>query len=252
MNVRKYLLRPVESARVTALDPRVSDWAYELITTEEGFSARAYQDRTGRWTIGYGRTGTDVGPNMATTPEAEQAWLLRRIRSEALAVQSWNQEARLPPCCWAALISWRYNVGATAADQSSVRRYVSAAEWDQVDDALLRWIYSRSAATGQRSIDPVLQARRRAEALTWNRGLAALETQTPGMTGEAISAEDSVLNTDTVRGSSVGVAATTIGGVFSTLAPHLWNLDPRVAVALVVVLGVLVGWGIYLWRSRRP
>lgn len=60
--------------------------------------------------------------------------------------------------------------------------------------------------------------------------------------------ERKVVKTDTVRGSAVATAATTVAAV----APQLAGADWRVAVAVVLVVAVLAFLGIVFWRGKRP
>lgn len=60
-----------------------------------------------------------------------------------------------------------------------------------------------------------------------------------------------VLETDTVRGSTAAASATAVSGAVATVAPQLWGLDWRVAVAIVVVVAIAAVAGVIAWRARR-
>lgn len=60
-----------------------------------------------------------------------------------------------------------------------------------------------------------------------------------------------VVSTDTVRGSTAATTATAVAGSLATVAPQLWGLDWRVAVAVVVAVAVAALVGVALWRARR-
>lgn len=88
-----------------------------FIKDEEGFRTKAYQDPGGVWTIGYGRTtnpdGSRIRPNQATSREAEDSWITKRVDSERSAVR---QFAKTHGYDWSdgqvdALASFRYNGG---------------------------------------------------------------------------------------------------------------------------------------------
>lgn len=251
MAARPYLVDYPSDVDCLPTDRVVLAFARRVIEAEEGFRAEAYQDRGGVWTVGYGRTGPDVTADTTTTRAAEEVWLEARLREEAAAFPP----VRLPAVCWAALISWRYNVGAAAADRSTLMRRLRDGRLDLVDDELARWIYSRGR-DGRRSRDPVLVARRRAEAALWNLGLDLLARR---QVAEAPAGFDrrpgsiepepvDVLTTGTGRTAlkvgSLGSAGVLLTEIADRISEH------RTLVAAVVALAILAVVAWLLWRRR--
>ena len=82
----------------------------DLIKGFEKLELASYQDQRGRWTVGYGDTGPDVGPGLVITPEqAEQ-----RFQSKT-QVFCHGIDALVPPTLtsnqYAAVCSLAYNIG---------------------------------------------------------------------------------------------------------------------------------------------
>lgn len=248
---RDYLKSIPNIGAVRATDPRVLEYAMRVVTAEEGFRSRAYRDRGGRWTIGYGRTD-GVREGDVTTERAERAWTAARLSQILRRLQTWHPDP-LPVPCWAALASWVYNIGEAAAEKSTLRKRIREGRLDLVDDELLRWRYSRDE-TGAKSVDPVLQARRRAEAQLWNTGLDELrsvavagDTAVPQSVAGAPEAEPvDPLSTGTGRTAAqlgaVGAIATVAQTVAAAAPGGLAGAIAIAAVALIVVVAVLIIW----------
>jgi lysozyme len=119
----------------------------EIIKKEEGFSEKAYPDpfsprgiekwkaKAKRkpdwerlpgtpWTIGYGRTGPDVGEFTTTTKDQELFWLSFRVQEEL----RWLQKRGVPPC--AGLVSLVYNIGKAAFEKSKSYRAFQEGRWE--------------------------------------------------------------------------------------------------------------------------
>src|SRR6185312_11776551 len=87
--------------------------ALPLIKEFEGCEIHAYPDPgTGAapWTIGYGCTGADIGPDTIWTQEQADAELESRVTVLAPKVRA-LLHVPLPDKCVAALTSFAYNVG---------------------------------------------------------------------------------------------------------------------------------------------
>ena len=104
--VRVVPLRPVPMP----LDSAVAR-AADIVAKEEQFRPQAYLDRHGKghpWTVGYGKTGPDVGPSTVVTEPEARDWMKRRILRDALSLQ----QAGIDP--HPAVLSFMYNVGPNA------------------------------------------------------------------------------------------------------------------------------------------
>lgn len=143
--------------------PGMVDSAARFIAREEQFRPRAYRDMVGRgqpWTVGYGRTGPDVGPNTTMTePEALQ-WVVDRVRRDSAALA----RAGVQPS--PGLLSFVYNTSpAIITDprrNTGIGRAARAGDWGQVAQELQRWIYG--SGSGRPVVQGGLVRRRRGEA----------------------------------------------------------------------------------------
>ena len=87
---------------------KTSQRGINLIKRFEGFSARAYQDSVGIWTIGYGHTGNNVIRGLIITP-AQAESLLRKDVHEAENDVKRQVKVQLTQNQFDALVSWTYN-----------------------------------------------------------------------------------------------------------------------------------------------
>lgn len=69
-----------------------------------------------------------------------------------------------------------------------------------------------------------------------------------GLEMAGVLPERRVARTDTVKGSAVATAATTVAAV----VPQLAGADWRVAVVVVLVVAALAVLGVLIWRGKRP
>ncbi len=132
----------------------------EIIKHFEGLRTTSYQDSVGVWTIGYGHTSMagppSVGPNMTiSTAEAEEI-LKRDLGVFEKAVS--GATTRTPTSDqFSAMVSFTFNVGASAFRDSTLLRKHNAGDISGAADEFLRWVY----AGGQ--VLPGLERRRKAE-----------------------------------------------------------------------------------------
>ncbi len=93
----------------------------DLIKRFEGLELESYQDIAGIWTIGYGHTGPEVGPDQQITASEAEALLRHDLISREKGV---NRLARVPlnQNEFDALVSFVYNVGLGAFERSTCRR----------------------------------------------------------------------------------------------------------------------------------
>ncbi len=95
----------------------------DLIADFEGFRDQAYQDSTGVWTIGFGRTtnpdGSPIQPGQTTTQEAELPLFNSRVRQDEEYVVNYMTEKgyNINPNQLKALTSFTYNLGPGGLDQ---------------------------------------------------------------------------------------------------------------------------------------
>lgn len=146
------------------------DWrdiARDLIHKWEGCRLTSYPDpATGGepWTIGYGATGPDIGPDTVWTQEQADADLAQRLdRINGSVTQA--VRVRIAPAQRAALVSLAYNIGVSAFLNSSLLRYLNDGDHGRACGQFGCWILA-----GGRVI-PGLIRRRADEAETFARAI---------------------------------------------------------------------------------
>jgi lysozyme len=119
---------------------RMVDRAARFIADKEGFSQRAYRDTLGRgqpWTVGYGRTGPDVGPTTTMSEPDAFNWVRNRVRGDSAQMA----QGGVPPN--EALLSFAYNVGVPGTLRSSVGQAARTGDWDKTAAAMRQFVYGR-------------------------------------------------------------------------------------------------------------
>ena len=123
------------------------DTAVTLICSFEGFVPHPYEDVTGTPTVGYGSTiwnghrVTSTRPQSVTETEARQQ--VATIAAHTLTVLQGAVRASLTDNQWAALTSFAYNVGLTAALGSTLLRMVNAGDIEGAANQFLLWDHSK-------------------------------------------------------------------------------------------------------------
>jgi GH24 family phage-related lysozyme (muramidase) len=152
-----------QGSPAAAADPAWLAPALRIIREFEGLRLEAYRDPVGIWTVGYGLTRLNGGPvrqgDTITTVDAES--LLRR---ELLDLFGPGLFALLPmasrwrPEQQAALLSWAFNVGLGAVEDSTLRKRLLAGvdpatvireelpRWNRGDGDVLPGLVRRRAA----------------------------------------------------------------------------------------------------------
>jgi lysozyme len=118
------------------------DYCLPLIHQWEGCELHAYPDpATGAepWTIGWGSTGPDIGPDTVWTQEQADADLAQRLdRINATITQA--VRVRLSPQQRAALVSLAYNIGTGAFLQSTLLRNLNDSDYAHACGQFGVWI----------------------------------------------------------------------------------------------------------------
>lgn len=105
---------------------KIDDAGIKLITTFEGLRLKAYQDSTGKWTIGYGHTAT-AKPGMVITKDQAIALLKRDVVAKEDCVSSRLTRA-VSQGQFNALVSLAFNMGCNA---KGVKRLIGLANAGQ-------------------------------------------------------------------------------------------------------------------------
>jgi len=117
---------------------KISAEGLAMIKGFEGLRLRSYKDAAGVWTIGYGSTMPDVGPDMKITVSEAETRLLRDLRRFEECV-----ERRCPGLNdnqYAACVSLAFNIGCTAFEKSTVARMAAAGNHARAKAAFGLWI----------------------------------------------------------------------------------------------------------------
>lgn len=202
-----------------------------LIKQWEGLEIRAYTCPAGVWTIGYGHTRTAKEGMVITEQEAER--LLRQDLSLFEAEVSRAVNAELSDNQFAALVSWAFNVGASAMRRSTLIRKLNQGDYVSVPSELARW-----NKVGNR-VEPGLSNRRAAEAGLWVRGdfvtSRYVEPAEPTKQSTAVGA--SQLGGVAAAAAAAAPAITSLGGLH-------W------AVGVALVAGAVALAAVWLLRRR--
>ncbi len=117
---------------------KISQNGIEIIKRFEGLVLEAYQDIADVWTIGYGHTGSDVKPGMKIDEAEAEALLRHDLRSHQDAV---DRSVRVPlnQNELDALVSFVYNIGATAFRKSTALKRLNSGDRIGAAEALTWW-----------------------------------------------------------------------------------------------------------------
>ena len=111
--------------------------AVELVKGFEGFSAKAYLCPAGIPTIGYGHTG-NIRPTDTITKEEAEVLLAKDLEKFEAGVKK-AVKVPLNENQLAALVSFTYNVGLGAFNNSTLLKQLNEGRYDLAADQLLRW-----------------------------------------------------------------------------------------------------------------
>lgn len=115
-------------------------WPAKFVARWEGFISHAYLDTIASppvWTIGYGHTGGVQSSQVVTRAEAKRL-LAQDLRTAAQAVARLI-DVPLTTRQRMALISFTFNCGVGALEESTLRRKLNAGDYRGAADELLRW-----------------------------------------------------------------------------------------------------------------
>lgn len=120
---------------------KISQKGISLIKKFEGCKLMAYKCPAGVWTIGYGHTGSSVGPNVKITQE-----IADKILKQDLIVHSNNVsklvKVPLTQNQFDALVSFEFNVGFGALKNSTLLKLLNQKKYKEAAAQFDRWIYA--------------------------------------------------------------------------------------------------------------
>ncbi len=137
---------------------KISQNGRALVKYFEGLKCQAYRDAVGKLTIGYGSTGPHVTEGLNITEEYAEELLrhdLLRFESGVL----YRVKVPLDQDEFDALVSFTFNVGLQAFQESTLLRKLNAADYAGAAQEFRRW-----DKAGKRVL-PGLTKRRQAESL---------------------------------------------------------------------------------------
>lgn len=138
------------------------DYALPLAKRFEGLRLRAYRCPAGVWTVGYGATGSHVGPDTRWTHEQAEADLRARYKRLAPAIARLVRQPISQPQI-AALALFADNCGIGALARSTLLRKLNAGDYAGAAREFDRW----NKAGGR--VLPGLTKRRAAERLLFEK-----------------------------------------------------------------------------------
>lgn len=110
------------------------------------------------WTIGYGSTGPDIGPDTVWTKEQAEERSASDLTKFALGALALSPDLDKEPIRrFAAIISFCYNCGLGNYKISTLRRRVNEGDWIGASEEILKWNKARGI------VMPGLTRRRQAE-----------------------------------------------------------------------------------------
>ena len=117
----------------------------EFIKKHEAFSATAYRDQGGVWTIGYGFTyypdGSPVSPDDSMTRSEANFYFNQLVRNYEYAVHD-AVDVSLSQSQYNALVSFAYNVGPERFAGSRLLRIINTEPLSpHIQKEFLKWIY---------------------------------------------------------------------------------------------------------------
>jgi len=228
------------------MDRHIDAYALDCIKRWEGLRLAAYQDVAGVWTIGYGHTGS-VSEGMTIT-EAEAETLLRSDLAPCELAVERAVAAPLSDGQFGALVSFVFNVGASAFQGSTLLRRLNSGDYAAVPAELARWNKARDPSTGALVPVPGLTNRRAAEAGLWARG-DYVNTNTAPV--EPPPAPAPLYRTP----QGIGAGATGLGAAGGVLQSTAQSLQITGAsspwLSAVVALLVLAGAGLVVYGLIR-
>jgi lysozyme len=125
--------------------------ALALIKQFEGCKLQAYQDQGGRWTIGYGTTGSTAGepisPSMLITQAKADEWLMDALEALAAALNGLITVS-LSQNQFDALVCFVYNIGIGNFKASTLLKLLNQGRLVEAGDELLKWDTIKGQVSG--------------------------------------------------------------------------------------------------------
>jgi len=116
----------------------ISPQGLDLLIQREGKRNDAYQDSVGVWTIGVGHTGPEVHEGLHWTDVQIEEALTKDLQRFEDSVNS-HVKVPLEQYAFDALVSFSFNVGTGAFEQSTLLRRLNQTDYAGAADAFDMW-----------------------------------------------------------------------------------------------------------------
>ena len=123
-------------------DLTISENGLSMIASFESFEPKAYYCPAGVLTIGYGHTGTNAkGEDLQEGDTVTPAQAMRLLYEDVIWAEETvsMQQLNLSQNQFDALVSFVFNVGATAFTHSTLLKKLKSGDFDGAADEFLRW-----------------------------------------------------------------------------------------------------------------
>ena len=145
----------------------ISEKGQQIIKNFEGLRLNAYRDSAGVWTIGYGSTryhdGKSVKPGDKLASETQASALFSNTLAYYEDAVNHLVKVPLNQHQFDALVSFTYNLGTGALQESTLLRKLNANDYSGAADQFLLWDKITDSLTGQKKVLDLLTQRRREE-----------------------------------------------------------------------------------------
>jgi lysozyme len=157
--------KPMEIIKNTKMIP--SQNGLDFISKEEGCVLHSYQDQAGVWTIGIGSTmhkdGSRVKAGESITMAQAMDLLSWEVNNKAASVSNFTKGLNLNQNQYDSLVSFAYNVGIGALQNSTLLKRIKANPSDPtIRDAFMMW--NKITVNGKLVPNDGLTGRRKREA----------------------------------------------------------------------------------------
>lgn len=116
----------------------INEEGLKLIKNFEGLRLKSYRCPANILTCGYGHTGSDVKENMVITQEQADKWLKQDLIKFENGVKS-CVKVSLNENQFSALVSFAYNCGIGALQQSTLLKKLNAKDYIGASNEFLKW-----------------------------------------------------------------------------------------------------------------
>jgi lysozyme len=133
--------KPEQKPQVVSEPPKrrtINKDGLDLVKSFEGLRLESYLCPAKVWTIGYGSTGSDIGPGLSWTLEQAEARLKKDLETFEKGVEGLIK-TKITDNQFSALVCFTYNVGLGAFGRSTLLKTLNAGNHQDAANEFLRW-----------------------------------------------------------------------------------------------------------------